>query len=54
MSRQRIKISNEQDRLDVAKILIKNGYSARTTKVKATPTGKTTKTVLEYWEEKEQ
>ncbi len=52
MNRNRINISNEQDRLEVAKILVKNGYSVRTVKVKAMPTGKTTKTVLEYWEEK--
>lgn len=54
MNRTKINILNEQDRLTVATILVKNGYSARTVKVKSTPTGKTTKTVLEYWEEKEQ
>lgn len=54
MNRNRINISNEQDRLEVAKVLVKNGYSVRTVKVKVTPTDKTKKTVLEYWEEKEQ
>lgn len=53
MDRTQVKISNEQDRLTVATILLKNGYSARTVKVKSSSTGKTAKTVLEYWEEDE-
>lgn len=51
MKRNQITIANEQDRLAVASILVKNGYSVRTVRVKATPTGKTTKTVVEYWRE---
>lgn len=51
--RNQITISNEQDRLTVATILVKNGYSVRTVKVKVTPTGKSTKIVLEYWKEEE-
>lgn len=53
MKREQITISNEQDRLAVASILVKNGYSVRTVKVKSTATGKTTKTVVEYWREEE-
>ena len=51
MERQQITISNEQDRLEVVKILVKNGYTARQARVKASQTGKTMKTVVEYWEE---
>ena len=53
MKRSQITISNEQDRLTVAAILVKNGYTTRQVKVKATPTGKSTKTVVEYWQEEE-
>ena len=53
MKREQIIISNEQDRLTVAAILVKNGYTARTVKIKATPTGKTTRTAVEYWREEE-
>lgn len=35
-----IKIYNQQDRLDVAQILIKNGYTVSQVKEKRTPTGK--------------
>lgn len=53
MKREQITIANEQDRLEVVKILVKNGYTARQAKIKATHTGKTTKTVVEYWREEE-
>lgn len=53
MKRNQITIVNEQDRLEVAKILVKNGYTARQAKIKATPTGKTIRTVAEYWREEE-
>lgn len=53
MKREQITISNEQDRLEVIKILVKNGYCARIARVKATPTGKAMKTVVEYWREEE-
>lgn len=53
MKREQITIANEQDRLEVAKILVKNGYSVKTARVKATHTGKTMKTVVEYWREEE-
>lgn len=36
-----IKIYNQQDRLDVAQILIKNGYTVSQVKKKRTETGKT-------------
>lgn len=36
-----IKIYNQQDRLDVAQILIKNGYTVSQTKKARTPKGKT-------------
>lgn len=36
-----IKIYNQQDRLDVAQILIKNGYTVAQVKKKRTETGKT-------------
>ena len=48
MERQQITIANEQDRLEVIKILVKNGYTARQRKIKATPTGKSTKTAVEF------
>lgn len=53
MKRNQITIANEQDRLTVAAVLIKNGYCARTARVKVTPTGKAIKTVVEYWREEE-
>lgn len=53
MKREQLNISNEQDRLTVAAILVKNGYSVRAIKVKTTKSGKTTKTVVEYWREEE-
>lgn len=36
-----LKIYNQQDRLDVAQILIKNGYTVAQTKKARTPGGKT-------------
>ena len=36
-----LRIYNQQDRLDVASILIKNGYTVSQTKRQKTPTGKT-------------
>lgn len=36
-----LRIYNQQDRLDVAAILIKNGYTVSQTKRQKTPTGKT-------------
>ena len=39
MKRAQLIISNEQDRLTVAAVLVKNGYSVRT--------------VVEYWREEE-
>lgn len=53
MKRAQLIISNEQDRLTVAAVLIKNGYSVRMVRVKATKTGKATRTVVEYWREEE-
>lgn len=53
MKREQINIGNEQDRLTVAAVLVKNGYSVRTVKVKATATGKSTKTAVEYWREEQ-
>lgn len=53
MKRAQLIISNEQDRLTVAAVLVKNGYSVRTVKVKATATGKLTKTAVEYWREEQ-
>lgn len=53
MKRAQLIISNEQDRLTVAAVLVKNGYSVRTVKVKATATGKSTKTAVEYWREEQ-
>lgn len=40
-----IKIYNQQDRLDVAAILIKNGYTVSQGKKQRSPTGKT----LDYY-----
>ncbi len=51
MKREQITIANKQDRLAVASILVKNGYAVRTVKIKTTPTGKSVKTVVEYWRE---
>lgn len=53
MKRNQITISNEQDRLTIASILVKNGYTVRTVKVKVIPTGKATKAAVEYWREEE-
>lgn len=53
MKREQLIISNEQDRLTVAAVLVKNGYSVRTVKVKATATGKSIKTAVEYWREEQ-
>lgn len=53
MKREQIIIANEQDRLEVAKVLVKNGYCVRQVRVKASQTGKTMKTVVEYWREEE-
>ena len=36
-----LRIYNQQDRLEVAAILIKNGYTVSQTKRQKTPTGKT-------------
>ena len=36
-----LRIYNQQDRLDVAAVLIKNGYTVSQTKRQKTPTGKT-------------
>ena len=36
-----LRIYNQQDRLNVASILIKNGYTVSQTKRQKTPTGKT-------------
>ena len=36
-----LRIYNQQDRLEVASILIKNGYTVSQTKRQKTPTGKT-------------
>ena len=36
-----LRIYNQQDRLEVAAILIKNGYAVSQTKRQKTPTGKT-------------
>ena len=36
-----LRIYNQQDRLDVASVLIKNGYTVSQTKRQKTPTGKT-------------
>ncbi len=36
----KIEIYNEDDRLKVAAILVKNGYTVRQTKEKRTPTGR--------------
>lgn len=51
--RDQLKIGNEADRITVAAILIKNGYSVRTAKV-IQPNRKTNKIVLEYWVEPEE
>ena len=51
MKISQIIIANEQDRLTVAAISVKNGYCVRTVKVKTTPTDKSMKTVVEYWRE---
>ena len=40
-----LRIYNQEDRLNVAQILIKNGYAVRQTKRKRTETGKT----LDYY-----
>lgn len=53
MKRNQITIANEQDRLTIAAILVKNGYTVRQVRVKASQTGKTMKTVVEYWREEE-
>ena len=45
MKREQLNIANEQDRLTIAAILVKNGYSVRTVKVRTTKSGKTTRTV---------
>ena len=36
-----LKIYNQQDRLDVAAVLLKNGYTVSQTKKKSNPNGKT-------------
>ncbi len=46
-----IKIYNQQDRLDVAQILVKNGYTVRQVKKSRTPTGKTVDYCLEVKQE---
>ena len=40
-NRMYLKIYNQQDRLDVATILLKNGYTVSQTKRKNNPNGKT-------------
>lgn len=40
-----LRIYNQQDRLDVAQILMKNGYTVSQTKRQRTPTGK----VVDYY-----
>lgn len=52
MNRNQIIILDDEDRLDVAKILCKNGYSVRTVKVNRTPNGML-RPILEYWEEED-
>lgn len=37
MKREQITIANEQDRLEVVKILVKNGYTASQAKIKSEP-----------------
>lgn len=44
-SETELRIYNQEDRLNVAQILIKNGYAVRQTKRKRTETGKT----LDYY-----
>ena len=41
MDTMELRIYSQQDRLDVAAILIKNGYTVSQTKRQKTPTGKT-------------
>lgn len=48
--RMRIKITNEQDRIEVAKVLIKNGYAVKVIRVRRD--GKSANEyMLEVWEE---
>ena len=46
----RLKIANQDDRLSVAAILVKNGYGARQIKVKRSETARTVDTYLEISE----
>jgi hypothetical protein len=48
-----LRIYNQQDRLDVAGILIKNGYTVSQRKERRTPTGKTYDYYLQVKEEAE-
>ena len=48
-----LRIYNQQDRLDVAGILIKNGYTVSQRKERRTPTGKTYDYFLRIEEEAE-
>lgn len=45
--KQVIRISNRDERRTVAAILVSEGYTVRETKIKV---GKTTRTVIEFWE----
>ena len=47
MEKNRITVSNADDRQTLAVILIKNGYTVRVVKER---NGKATITVVEYWE----
>lgn len=49
--RNKVKIYNLEDRLNVAQILIKNGYTVAQGKEKKTPDGRSMVYYLEFWEE---
>ena len=49
--RQKLEIYKEEDRLNIAKILVANGYTVRIVKVKS-GNGNRATTILEYYKEK--
>ncbi len=51
MERQSLEIKGVEDRLDVARVLIANGYSVRIVAIKS-GNGQKATTLIEYWREK--